>query len=61
MSERMAASRPRAAKFATIADPPKLKKGVTTPVSGTMPSVPLAIRSTGTARKSASTVARKNA
>ena len=57
----MPASSPSAAKFASIADPPKLKKGVTTPVSGTMPSVPLAINRTGTARKSASTVARKNA
>ena len=51
-SERSAASRPSAAKFATIAEPPKLRKGVTTPVSGTTPRMPAAISSTGTAKNS---------
>jgi hypothetical protein len=52
---------PSAAKFAAIADPPKLTNGVTTPVSGTMPSMPAAISRTGNTRNSVRMVARKNA
>ena len=42
-------------KFATIAEPPKLRNGVTTPVSGTRPSIPAPMTSTGSVRNSVST------
>jgi hypothetical protein len=50
---------PSAMKLAIIADPPKLRNGVTTPVSGTSPSMPPLMTSTGSDRKSVTTSARK--
>jgi hypothetical protein len=56
----MAIRMPRAMKLATIAEPPKLRNGVTTPVRGTRPRMPAAMMITGNVRNSVTTVARKN-
>ena len=50
-----ATSNPSATKFTAIADPPKLRNGVTTPVSGITPRMPAPITSAGI--ESVSTIA----